>query len=339
MRVELFEIYVINGHLAIKLSDLAKITNFADTYLLKLFKRLLKKGIAIAYKWKRNWYILLPKTPIVKTKSSNKSQSAPSITFPNGKTASIDWQEVIDNVPPPIQDFFSKSAFNLVFRQNKLFIPGSVSLTAVGSSTLSPKNLDWFVPANLGQFRATTDYKYGYYIFYSEERMSTFDPGTAGTLNATQIPSAFFEVARAMDAAEQARNGANPGLTPRRNLATTVSFDTGTISVAATIPIIATAQTDGSTKIVAQDYLGSTYSGFVNGGGDLKSSTIMEAFIEISTLLAASEKLVVPTDSQPDNVQVQFDLEAGVATISANIPFTSEAAGNGDVVIIAIDYL
>jgi hypothetical protein len=169
--------------------------------------------------------------------------------------------------------------------------------------------------------------------------MSTFDPGTDGTLKATQLPAAFFEIARALDAAEQDRNGANPGLTPRRNIATTVSFDTGTISVAATLPIIPTPQTDGSIKIAVQDYLGSTYSEFDNGGGDLGSDSIMEAFLEIASLLAAAEKAVTPTDSQPNNVQVNFDLEAGNSTISANIPFTSVAASNGDVTIKAIDYL
>ncbi|MCG6135731.1 MAG: hypothetical protein MET45_13895 [Nostoc sp. LLA-1] len=289
-----------------------------------------------------NFEILLPKTPITKVTNPEKIKKAqPDVQteFPNGKSVEFDWQEVIDNSPPAIKEFFLKSAFNLITREKRLFIVGSVTQIGLDSLSLRSKNPGSFIPLSLGQFPATTDYKYGYYIFYSEERMSVFDPGEDGTLRATQLPSAFFEVARAMDAAEQNRNGANPGLAPRRNLATTVSFDTGTISVAATLPIIVSTETDGSIKIVAQDYLGSTYSGFDGGGGDLKADTIMEAFLEIASKLAAAEKLVVPTDSQPDNIQVSFDSESGTANISANIPFTSEAANDGDVVIIAIDYL
>ncbi|MCC5669883.1 hypothetical protein LC653_40285 [Nostoc sp. CHAB 5784] len=159
------------------------------------------------------------------------------------------------------------------------------------------------------------------------------------TAEITQVPQAFFEICRALDAAENTRNGANPGLPPRRNLSTTVSFDTGTVAVAATIPITTNIQTNGSIDIVASDYLGSTYSVFANGGGDLKSDTLPEALLEMASILAAAEKAVTPAENQPNNVQIQFDIETGSATISANLPFNTAAATNGDVTIHAIDYL
>lgn len=231
-----------------------------------------------------------------------------------------------------------RTNFNIVVVNKQLVIPVSSSV-AVGSSPLSSKTLINFIPSNQGSFPATTDYKYGYYIHYDPNKMSIFDPGTAGTLKSTQLPQAFFEVARSLDAAENLRNGANPGLPPRRNLSTTVSFDTGTIAIAATLPISTSIQTGGSVGVVVSDYLGTTYSAFTNGGGDLTSDTLPEALLEIGSLLAAAEKAVTPAENQPNNVQIIFDLETSSATISANLPFTTSAGTTGNVVIIAIDYL
>jgi hypothetical protein len=99
MRVELFEIYYVNGHLAIKLSDLAKIVKYSNSFLLRFFKKLLKKGILVAYKWKRNWYVLLPKTPIIRR--SNKLLAG--LTHPKPETG-----------------FFGKYLFTkpMIFRKN-----------------------------------------------------------------------------------------------------------------------------------------------------------------------------------------------------------------------------
>jgi hypothetical protein len=50
--------------------------------------------------------------------------------------------------------------------------------------------------------------------------------------------------------------------------------------------------------------------------------------------------VTIPHYNKPqNNVQIQFDAEAGSAVVSANLPFTTLAATNGDVTIHAIDYL
>ncbi|BAT56379.1 hypothetical protein NOS3756_53840 [Nostoc sp. NIES-3756] len=344
MRVlELDTVFVVNGRLAIKLITFAKLLHYSEVYLLQLIKKLLKKKIKIAFKWKRNWYIFLPTTPIKSivqkqnNETSNNSDAGESAITPSGDSINTNWGDAIDELPPAVNTALGRTTFTITIVNDKLVIPtpSSVSL----SSTLTPKNGTAFIPSNLGLFPAMTDYKYGYYIIYDENKMSTFDPGTSGTLKSTQIPQAFFEVARALDAAENNRNGANPGLPARRNLSTTVSFDTGTIAVAATIPIVTSIQTDGTIKILASDYLGSTYSAFTNGGGDLTSANIIAAFLETASLLSASEKAVVPVENQPNNIQIQVDVEAGTATVAANLPFTTAAASNGDVTIKAIDYL
>ncbi|WGV23369.1 hypothetical protein [Halotia branconii] len=339
MRVlELDNVFVVNGRLAIKLITFAKLLHYSDIYLLQLIKKLLKKGIKIAFKWKKNWYIFLPTTPI-KSIIQNKSNSdggEVAIT-PSGNSINTNWDAAVNELPLAVNTALGRTNFTITVINNRLVIPTPSSVTL--SSTLIPKNGTQFIPPNLGLFPAMTDYKYGYYIYYDENKMSTFDPGTAGSLKSTQIPQAFFEVCRALDAAENSRNGANPGLPPRRNLSTTVSFDTGTIAVAATVPIVTSIQSDGTIKIVASDYLGSTYSAFTNGSGDLTSTNMVAAFLEIASLLSASEKAVTPAENQPNNIQIQVDVEAGSAVVSANLPFTTASATNGDVTIQAIDYL
>ncbi len=169
--------------------------------------------------------------------------------------------------------------------------------------------------------------------------MSVFAPGVAGTLKSVTEPSALFELARALDASENARNGANPGLAPKRNIATTISFDTGTIAIAASLPVATSVVADGSIQLVASDYLGAPYSDFVNGGGDLTSTNLVRAFAEMAQTLSASEKAVTPVDDQPNNVQVEVDFEAGTLTVSANLPFSTSTTAAGFVVIEASDYL
>ncbi|QSJ18745.1 hypothetical protein JYQ62_08290 [Nostoc sp. UHCC 0702] len=328
-------VYEINGKQAIKLTDFARIVNYSNTYLLEVINNLFKKRIYIAYKWKRNYYIFLPKKPRTQPDGS-KTIPLDTVETPSGDEITIDWEAALNYLPQAVNRIFTLQNNFIVWRETLYIVSPS---RAVLSSTLVPKNAFGFVPLNLGNFPATTDYKYGHYIIYDENKMSTFDPGTNGSLKSTQLPQAFFEICRSLDAAENTRNGANPGLPPRRNLSTTVSFDTGTIAVAATIPVIPSVQTDGTIKLVASDYLGSTYSTFNNGDGDLTSSNIIAAFFETASLLSAAEKTVTPVENQPNNVQITIDLEAGNASISGNLPFTTAAAASGDVTIIAIDYL
>lgn len=345
--LELHDVFVVNKKICIKLITFAKIIHYSEVYLLQLIKKLSKKGIKIGFKWKRNWYIILPSSPIKSIQNKvnngngkNNNNKETAIT-PSGNKINVDWQAAIAELPPAFNEALSQnSIFSITVIRGRLVVPVSSSpLSLPFSSTLIPNKGNWFVPQNLGTFPAIRRYKYGYYIEYEENKMSTFDPGTSGTLKSTQLPQAFFEICRALDAAEKDRNGANPGLAPKTQLSTTVSFDTGTIAVAATIPILSSIQADGTIKIVASDYLGGSYTTFNNGGGDLTSTNLVAAFLETASLLSAAEKAITPTESQPNNIQIQFDTEAGNATISANLPFTTDATAQGDVVIKAIDYL
>jgi len=170
--------------------------------------------------------------------------------------------------------------------------------------------------------------------------VSTFNPGTGGDLVSTNLPAAFFELARLLDAAENARNGANPGVAPKQNLTVTVDFGTRVASIAASLPITASPSASGQTQITAVDYLSPTFSAFNPGtGGTLKSTTSPSALLELGQILSNAEKAVVPAEDQPNNLQVTYDLETGTATITANLPITTSADTDGAVKVIASDYL
>ncbi|MBD2692637.1 hypothetical protein [Anabaena catenula] len=334
---EFYEVYMIDNRRAVPLQAYARLLNYSPGYLIALVKKLRQRRIYIGVKWRKYWYIFLPN--ISRIQSPNRSVELTEL--PSGQQIDVDanWEKVAEVEPDiaPVQkneNSNNRPPLILTVNQNR-----TLGIVVNTSSGLIPKMGTPLVGVQNQQYRATTEYSYGNYINYDPNKMSTFDPGTSGTLKSTQIPQAFFEVCRALDAAENTRNGANPGLPPRRNLSTTASFDTGTIAVAATIPIVTTIQADGTIQIAGSDYLGSTYSTFANGGGGLESTNIVAAFLETASLLSAAEKAVTPVENQPNNVQIQIDVEAGSVVVSANLPFTTVAASNGDVTIKAIDYL
>jgi hypothetical protein len=344
---DFFEIFVIDNRRAVLVQAYARLINYSPGYLIELIKRLRKKRIYIGVKWRKYWYIFLPPIqpiPSTSNTSNSKNKNENLTELPNGQQIDVNenWEKAREEIPElsPKEDgggYSNRRPPMTISRNGTLGIVVRSSLNM--SSGLTPKTGTEIVGVQNATYRATTEYSYGNYIFYDPNKMSTFDPGTNGTLKSTKIPQAFFEVCRTLDAAENTRNGANPGLPPRRNLSTTVSFDTGTVAVAATIPIVTTIQTDGTIKISGSDYLGNTYSTFDNGGGDLTSTNIVAAFLETASLLSANEKTVTPIENQPNNVQIQIDVEAGSATVSGNLPFTTASAATGDVTVIAIDYL
>lgn len=169
--------------------------------------------------------------------------------------------------------------------------------------------------------------------------MSVFTPGTDSDLESTTLPAALFEVSRLLIAAENTRNAANSGVAPINNITASLQIDGGVAAIAATLPITTGLSTTGQPVITAQNYLGSTYTTFAPGtGGTLKSTNVIAAFLETAQLLAAAEKAVTPVENQPDNIQITYDLESSSATVSANLPFSTDSIG-GAITIEALDYL
>ena len=66
----------------------------------------------------------------------------------------------------------------------------------------------------------------------------------------------------------------------------------------------------------------------------IESTALVPALLETASLLSASESaLATPTN----NIQIAYDIEAGTASINANIPFVPNFAG-GELVLAVTDY-
>ncbi len=167
--------------------------------------------------------------------------------------------------------------------------------------------------------------------------MSTIST-TGSSLKSTTIPAALLEVAMMVDAAEKARNGANPGIAPKNNISINFGSDDGTCSIAATIPVDVSVLSTGGIEYLAKDYLGSTYTTFT-AGGDVTAANRIAAFIQIAQLLSAAEKAVQPVEDQPNNITVESSSENGAITVAANLPVTATIDTSGHVLFAAVDYL
>jgi hypothetical protein len=172
------------------------------------------------------------------------------------------------------------------------------------------------------------------------KNMSPYSP-TGSSLNSTNLASAFCEVVRLTNAAEILRNAANPALAPKNNVSVSASFDGNAYAISAELPVqVALDPLTGKPIIDASDYLGAPYSTFVPGTGDAKSTDLPSALLEIAYKLSAAEKAVLPETDQPNNIQIDVSIETGVATITANIPFTPSIVGtDGSVKLTALNYV
>lgn len=162
---------------------------------------------------------------------------------------------------------------------------------------------------------------------------------TGSGLSSDYLAGATVEAFRLLNQAEAARNAANLGGTQKNNVTATASFDNNVFSFSAALPVGVALDASGKSVIAASDYLGSTYSAFVVGTGDAKSTTLPNLVLELSQKLAAAEKLVQPATDQPNNIQIDISIETGLATITANIPFTPSIDTTGAVLLTPQDYV
>jgi hypothetical protein len=160
---------------------------------------------------------------------------------------------------------------------------------------------------------------------------------TGSSLKSTTIPGAFLETCLLLDAAEKSRNGANPGIAPKNNVSIAIATDEGVATITASLPADVTVSALG-VQYNAKDYLGGVYADFT-AGGDLTSTTAMDALVQVASLLAAAEKNIQPVEDQPNNVQVESSSESGTITVSATLPVTTTINTDGTIKIVAIDYL
>lgn len=169
--------------------------------------------------------------------------------------------------------------------------------------------------------------------------MATPYVNTGSNLKSDFLAGAFVESCRLLNQAEAARNAANLGVAAKNNITMSASFDNNVFTISAALPVSVALDTSGKPVIDVTDYLGSTFSAFVVGTGAAKSTDLPSLVLEMAQKLSAAEKSVSPVTDQPDNIQIDISLETGLATISANIPYTPSIDADGAVTLTAQDYV
>lgn len=162
--------------------------------------------------------------------------------------------------------------------------------------------------------------------------MSVFNPGT-GDLSSSDLPSAFVELAALLQLAEAAIAD-----TPPNNVTLTADVDGGNFTISVNLPISASVDGSGQPTITVSDYVTSAggNGALTATGSDLNSTHLASALMEIAQLLHSAEKAA--TDPQPDNIQINYNLENETADITATIPQTISLV-SGKVTITPTDYV
>lgn len=162
---------------------------------------------------------------------------------------------------------------------------------------------------------------------------------TGSGLNSDFLASAFVESVRLLNDAERARNAANASQAPKNNVVMSAEFEGNSFSINVTLPIAESLAANGTVTITPSNYLGGAYSVFTVGTGEAKSTTLQGLVLELAQKLSAAEKSVQPESDQPTNISVDISLETRLATISAAIPFNPTLGANGEVTLIALNYV
>ncbi|MGL5924057.1 hypothetical protein [Chroococcidiopsis sp.] len=159
--------------------------------------------------------------------------------------------------------------------------------------------------------------------------MANFTPGT-GTIQASTLEGAALVACQLLQDLEESE-ATNPN-----NIA--VNYFTGdkVVQVQWVTPITTSLAADGKLLVSGNDYVTSIFS----PGGDVKSTALVSATLELFQRLQALEKANVdPEDPEAKNkVQIQYDIDALTGTISAELPIAF-AVTNGAVTISAVPYL
>jgi hypothetical protein len=160
--------------------------------------------------------------------------------------------------------------------------------------------------------------------------MANFTSGT-GTIQASSLEAAVLVACQKLqDLEEAALNTAN-------NIA--VNYFTGdkVVQIEWVTPIITNLSNDGKLVISGDNYVTSTFS----AGGDVKSTQLPAATLELFQKLQALEKATAdPADPAANNkVQIQYNIDDLTGTINAELPIAFATTATGKIEISAVTYL
>lgn len=117
--------------------------------------------------------------------------------------------------------------------------------------------------------------------------MTTFTPGTGGTLKSTTLEAAFHEALSLAAIAEQ-----DPLKNPQAmsRIVMSLNIRTGQVTGTFTFEVVPTIASDGSTSFPITEYLQNT--GYTKGtGGGLNSAGLCGAIVELAEKIQAKESL------------------------------------------------
>jgi hypothetical protein len=169
-----------------------------------------------------------------------------------------------------------------------------------------------------------------------------FNPGVGSTIKSTSVEAALLEAALLLQEAESAyaAGAPNPAITSPSTVA--VNFFTGdnTTQIQFAVPITDTTDpTDGSVKVAVKSSVMVPVAGFGPGvGGDLKSTDIGGAILELAQKLSGQEAL--QATAPVNGIQsIALDLENNALTMTAQLPIVIAITPTGSVAIDAAAYL
>lgn len=164
--------------------------------------------------------------------------------------------------------------------------------------------------------------------------MVSFASGDAtSTIKATTLESAAVVASHLLQNLEEA----TPSL---ETAAIAVNYFTGdkTVQVQFSTPITTEISASGKLIISGVDYV--SYPGFTPGG-DLKSTQLPSAVLELFQMLQAAEKSAEnPEDPEALNrVNISYDMDALIGTVNAELPIAFTVNTTGKIEISAVSYL
>ncbi len=133
--------------------------------------------------------------------------------------------------------------------------------------------------------------------------MAVLNPGTDGTLTSTTYEGAFVEACQLLQNAESDTD----------NIAVNYFTGDNTVQIAGTFPMVQSVDTNGKPIFSTTEFVTFT---FANGGGDVKSTNLPNAVLELAQQLQVKEKSEADSSN---NVQITYDTETEIITIAAEL--------------------
>jgi hypothetical protein len=155
------------------------------------------------------------------------------------------------------------------------------------------------------------------------------DVGAGGTIKSTSYEAAFVEACQLLELAEEAST------TPDSVNFTDVSHDNTakTFNITCALPFTVALTSAGVPTFTPTTYVSPT---FANGGGDIDATTLTGAVLQLAQTIQNTER---SNASLPNNTNIVYNTDDGIATITASIPCVRSVTAAGAILNTVTTYL